>query len=159
MNFVEGTLDGGAVRIGDQQLEIDQREREHHGGLTGGDGRGVIVGVRPEHLDDAALATAGSGRRLNGLVRLTELLGSEVVVHFQIEAAPAVTPELQELAEDVDEAVLLDELEHHRRIRRTAFVGRFDAATRVTEDAVAEIAVAPGALRFFDPETGEALRG
>jgi multiple sugar transport system ATP-binding protein len=159
MNFVEGTLDGGAVRIGDQRLEIDERERGHHGGLTGEAGRRVIVGVRPEHLDDAALTTGASGRRLKGLVRLTELLGSEVVVHFQIEAAPAVTPELQELAEDVDEAVLLDELDHHRRIRRTAFVGRFDAATRVTEDAVAEIAVAPGALRFFDPETGAALHG
>jgi multiple sugar transport system ATP-binding protein len=159
MNFVEGTLDGGAVRIGDQRLEIDDRERSHHGGMTGEGDRSVIVGVRPEHLDDGALATGGSGRRLKGLVRLTELLGSEVVVHFQIEAAPAVTPELQELAEDVDEAVLLDELDHHRRIRRTAFVGRFDATTRVTEDAVAEIAVTPGALRFFDPETGEALHG
>jgi len=43
-------------------------------------------------------------------------------------------------------------------MRRTAFVGRFDVATKVDEDAPAEIALAPGALRFFDPETGEAIR-
>ena len=159
MNFVQGTLDGSTVRIGDQLLQVDDREREHHGGLDGQAGRPVIVGVRPEHLDDAALAKDASGRRLRGLVRLTELLGSEVIVHFQVEAAPAVTPELQELAEDIDEATLLDELDHQRRIRRTAFVARFDAASRVAEDALAEIAVAPGALRFFEPETGEALGG
>jgi multiple sugar transport system ATP-binding protein len=159
MNFVQGTLDGSTVRIGDQLLQVDDREREHHGGLDGQADRPVIVGVRPEHLDDAALAKDASGRRLRGLVRLTELLGSEVIVHFQVEAAPAVTPELQELAEDIDEATLLDELDHQRRIRRTAFVARFDAASRVAEDALAEIAVAPGALRFFEPETGEALGG
>jgi multiple sugar transport system ATP-binding protein len=159
MNFVQGTLDGTAVRIGDQLLQVDDRERSQHSGLGGHNGRQVIVGVRPEHLDDAAMVTDGSGRRLQGMVRLTELLGAEVVVHFQVEAAPAVTPELQELAQDVDAATLLDELDHQRRMRRTAFVARFDAATRVAEDTMAEIAVAPGALRFFDPETGGALRG
>ncbi len=162
MNFVQGILDGAdrelSVRIGDQRIRVDEREQAHHGGLAGQAGRAVIVGVRPEHLEDATLATNGAGRQLKGLVRLKELLGSEVVVHFQIEAAPAVSTELQELAEDVDETSLLDELDHQRQMRRTAFVGRFDVATKVDEDAPAEIALAPGALRFFDPETGEAIR-
>jgi len=42
-------------------------------------------------------------------------------------------------------------------MRRTAFVGRFDVGTRVNEDEQAGIAVAAGALRFFDPETGRAI--
>jgi multiple sugar transport system ATP-binding protein len=163
MNFVQGVLDGAdgavSVRIGDQVIRVDEREQAHHPGLAAHAGRPVIVGVRPEHLEDAALVADGSDRRLTGLVRLREPLGSEVVVHFQIEAAPAVSAELQELAEHVDETTLLDELDHQRRMRRTAFVGRFDVRTQVAEDAPASIALAPGALRFFDPETGEALRG
>jgi multiple sugar transport system ATP-binding protein len=86
-----------------------------------------------------------------------ELLGSEVIVHFQVEAAPVVTEELREIAEDVD-AAALDELDHQRQLRRTAFVGRFGLETQAREDEPAEIAVLPGALRFFDAQTGDAVR-
>jgi hypothetical protein len=57
----------------------------------------------------------------------------------------------------VQESALLDQLDQHRRMRRTAFVGRFGVGTRVVEDEQAEIAVAPGALRIFDPETGRSI--
>jgi multiple sugar transport system ATP-binding protein len=165
MNFVEGVLeavDGGLVAaIGSERLQVDDVEQTRHPDLKDVAGKKVIVGVRPEHLQDAALARdLPDGRRLNGLVRLKEALGSEVVVHFQIEAAPAVLPELRELNEDLDETTLLgdiDELEHHRRIRRTAFLGRFGVATTVEEERPAEIAVVPGSLRFFDAETGAAI--
>jgi multiple sugar transport system ATP-binding protein len=165
MNFVEGVLeavDGGLVTaIGSERLQVDDDEQARHPGLGSVAGKNVIVGIRPEHLQDAALARdLPDGRRLNGLVRLKEALGSEVVVHFQIEAAPAVLPEFRELNEDLDETTLLgdiDELDHHRRIRRTAFLGRFGVATRVEEDRPAEIGVTPGSLRFFDAETGVAI--
>ena len=58
----------------------------------------------------------------------------------------------------VEHAAVVDELDHQRLLRRTAFVGRFGLATTVEEDKPADIAVAPGALRFFDAETGEAIR-
>jgi multiple sugar transport system ATP-binding protein len=165
MNFVEGALDRSngelAVTFGSERLTVDDEEKAQHPGLTDLGDKKVIVGVRPEHLADAALVTdAPDGRRLNGLVRLKEALGSEIVVHFQIEAAPAVLPELRELTEDLDEATLLediDALDQHRRIRRTAFTGRFGVATRVEEDKEAEIAITAGALRFFDAETGAAI--
>ena len=160
MNFVEGHVgreDGRVtVTFGAQRLVVDEAELAHHPGLAEREGAAVIVGIRPEHLDDAALAGAPEERRFRGHVQLRELLGSEVVVHLQVEAAPVVTEDVRELAEDVD-AAALDELDHQRRIRRTAFVGRFEAATRVREDETAEVAVAPGALRFFDPATGDAV--
>jgi multiple sugar transport system ATP-binding protein len=161
MNFFEGTIaprDGQLeVAFGEQRLAVGGDELDRHTGLGGYGGKNVIVGVRPEHLEDAALVSgAADGRRFRGLVQLRELLGSEVVVHFQVEAAPAVTDEVREIAEDVDAAVA-DELDQQRRRRRTAFVGRFDAVTGVREDEPAEVAVAPGALRFFDPETGHAI--
>jgi multiple sugar transport system ATP-binding protein len=159
MNFFEGRVEhaNGAtsVAFGDgQQLIVDDAEQTLAGGLAGDDGRRVVVGVRPEHLEDAALAPATPAeRRLRGRVRLRELLGSEVVVHFEVEAAPVVTDETRDLAEDVD-ASALTELDHLRAARRTAFVGRFAADAPTQEGTVAEIAVAPGALRFFDPDTG-----
>jgi multiple sugar transport system ATP-binding protein len=162
MNFFEGRLESSngrpVVTFGDgQRLTVDDAERELAGGLGDREGGSVVVGVRPEHLEDASLVTSTpEGRRLKGLVRLRELLGSELVVHFEVEAAPVVTEETRDLAEDVD-ASALTELDHLRAARRTSFVGRFAAEATTEEDTVAEIAVAPGALRFFDRETGARL--
>jgi len=63
---------------------------------------------------------------------------------------------VREIAADVD-ASAVTELDHLRAARRTAFVGRFAVASDATEGAVSEIHVAPGALRFFDPDTGARL--
>jgi multiple sugar transport system ATP-binding protein len=164
MNFVESTVeraDGGlSVTFGAEYLAVTPNEIAAHPGLGDHEGRKVIVGIRPEHLEDAAVANdVPEDRCITGLVRLKEELGSEVVVHFQIEAAPAVLPELHELTEDIDETTLLGAIDQERRLRRTAFVGRFAVETSVPEDATARIAVLPGALRFFDAETGRAVGG
>jgi multiple sugar transport system ATP-binding protein len=165
MNFVEGTIeeigDGLRVALGNQRLAVDSAELARHPSLRSYAGRKVVVGIRPDHLEDAAFARdTPEDRRLTGLVRLKEALGSEVIVHFQIEAAPAVVPELRELGDDVDESLLLadiDSADQQRRLRRSALLGRFEAATIVEEDTSAEIAVTRGALRFFDPETSQSI--
>jgi len=160
MNFVEGTIESAdrasSVVFGEERITLDDKEREQQPSLGDWVGKKVIVGIRPEHLEDAALANGRPDRTLRGLVRLKEALGSEIIVHFQIEAVPAVSPELIEL-EEVQESALLDQLDQHRKMRRTAFVGRFGVETRVVEGEQAQIAVAPGALRVFDPETGRAI--
>jgi multiple sugar transport system ATP-binding protein len=158
MNFFEGVVDtngGLSVTFGDgQRLAVDEAEVGRAPALRRRDGSKVVVGVRPEHLEDASLATATpDDRRLQGHVRLRELLGSELVVHFEVQAAPVVTDEVREILEDVD-AAALTELDHMRRARRTSFVGRFGVGSSVESDASAHIAVLPGALRFFDRETG-----
>jgi len=162
MNFVQGTIEGSdtsvSVTFGAERLGVSPDELAAHPGLAAEAGRTVIVGIRPEHLEDAALATeVADDRRINGLVRLKEELGSEVIVHFQIEAAPAVLPEIHELTEDIDETSLMGAIDQERRLRRTAFVGRFGVDTSVPEDVIAQIVVVPGALRFFDAETGRAM--
>ena len=162
MNFFQGTVvrhDGGlGVTFGDgQQLGVESAEAGP--ALEGFVDRRAIVGVRPEHLEDAARAgDTPANRRFHGLVQLRELLGSETVVHFQVDATPVVTDALREIAADVD-AAALTELDLQRQNRRTSFVGRFHADTTAREDARAEIAVAPGALRFFDPESGARIGG
>jgi multiple sugar transport system ATP-binding protein len=161
-NFVAADVSRGDGRFelsfGSERLVADDDELGlNGGGLDRYVGRSVVAGIRPEYLEDAALATGTPpSRRFRGRVQLTEALGSEVVVHLQVQAAPVVTDDLVELARDVDQSSL-DDLEHQRQQRRTAFVARFGAATRVREDTEIEVAVAPGALRFFDPETGRAV--
>jgi len=159
MNFFAGTIDTSngstSVTFGDgQRLAVDEKESALADRIDGMGGRTVVVGVRPEHLEDAALAPdTPVDRRLKGLVRLQELLGSEVVVHFEVEAAPVVRDEVREIAEDID-ASATTELDRLRASRRTAFVGRFAVESEALDGTVVEIAVAAGALRFFDPETG-----
>jgi multiple sugar transport system ATP-binding protein len=161
MNFVEAQVervDGRwELAFGQERLAADESESARSPGLASYEGRSVIVGMRPEHLEDAALASdTPPERRFRGRVQLTEALGSEVMVHLQVAAAPVVTEDLRELARDTDESSL-DDLEHQRRARRTAFVGRFGAASEVRDDTDTEVAVGVGTLRFFDPETGRAV--
>ena len=161
MNFFEGTIaeSGGVISVtfGDgQQLAVDDAELALAPQLATAAGRKLVVGVRPEHLEDAELVSGGTDRRLRGLVRLRELLGSEVVVHFEVQAAPVVRDEVREIAADIDPSAL-SELDHLHNARRTAFVGRFGVESSAREGSVTEIAVAPGALRFFEPEDGARL--
>ena len=52
----------------------------------------MILGIRPEDLEDAALEPdAAAGNRLHGVVRLRESLGSLVMAHIMMNAVPART--------------------------------------------------------------------
>ena len=74
----------GGVKIGSQELALPEVCRDSHPGLARFAGKKVVVGLRPEHLP---AATDGStGPKLAGNVDLVEALGSELVIHFTIDA-------------------------------------------------------------------------
>jgi multiple sugar transport system ATP-binding protein len=115
------------------------------------EGRTVILSIRPEDLEDAALASdTPSDRRLHGNVVLCEGLGSEIVAHFDIDARPALTDDVRELAADVGEELTV-------QAPHTRMVGRFGAGSAVHGDQEAEMAVDTRALHFFDPDTGAGI--
>jgi multiple sugar transport system ATP-binding protein len=156
MNMVEATVtrQNGAfvATIGDRSIPLGEELLARRPALRELDGRPVIVGIRPEHLEDAALVPdAPPDQRLRGTVELREALGSEVMVHFTVEAKPALTEEVRELAEDMDTAIAreLDDAAAH-----TTMVGRFGARSQLRVGEVGEIVVDASALHFFDPETG-----
>src|SRR5205823_8590069 len=106
MNMVETTLErrnGGLVaKVGSQTIDLDEETLNAHPGLPDFAGKTLILGIRPEDLEDATLESgAPAGRRLKGKVQLTEALGSEIMVHFTIEAKQALTEDVLELAQDV----------------------------------------------------------
>jgi multiple sugar transport system ATP-binding protein len=161
MNLVEGRIDrrdaGLVCLVGDQTLAIPENVVSARPALAGYVGRTVAVGLRPEHLADAALLNGArpDGARLRGSVLATELLGSELLVHAQIDAPAVATAEVREVAEDVD-AAALRELEREATSNAT-LIGRFDAQSTVERGDTIEISVATRALQFFDLETEEAI--
>jgi multiple sugar transport system ATP-binding protein len=154
MNMVEAKIErsNGTVTaaLGDQTLEVDPATLQARPALAGYDGRMVILGIRPEHLEDAALAgETRPGRRLRGKVELREALGSELMVHFSVPSASlAETEETKELAHDAG-AAGGDGL-----AGGAIFVGRFGARAQIAEGEPVEVAVDTSSLHFFDPATG-----
>ena len=104
-------------------------------------GETIVLGIRPEHLHDAALAPAGiSGSVIKLPVRLREELGSEVQVHGAIGTAAHVS---DDAADDVRSLATI--------------VARMDPRTKIAEGETAEIAVDTAELQFFDPASGESI--
>ena len=158
MNMVEATLareNGGLVaNVGEQKVLINAEELAARPALAGFEGKNVVLGIRPEDLEDVALSPdTPADHRLKGKVTLTEALGSEIMVHFTIEATPAATEEMRELAKDVGDERVVAQLEEGAT-STVGFVGRFGARSRVKTGDQIEVAVDSRALHFFDPETG-----
>jgi multiple sugar transport system ATP-binding protein len=157
MNMLEATLErsnGTLTAVaGSQRVHLDNETLSARPGLKAYEGKRVILGIRPEDLEDAALVRdAPQDKRLKGTVELREALGSEIMVHFRVDAAPAETEDTKELAEDVhgDAAAAPPPPEGGEAI----IVGRFGARSRVKEGEAIEAAVDTRALHFFDPDTG-----
>jgi multiple sugar transport system ATP-binding protein len=155
MNMIEATLEarnGGYVaKVGDQSIAIGQETLSAHPALPNYVSRSVVLGVRPEDLEDAALAPGTDGHRLHGHADLTEALGSEIMVHFSIKARHAITEDVRELAQDVGDERAVSQLAEGDS---ATLVGRFGARSRVRPGHDIEVAVDTRSLHFFDPETG-----
>jgi multiple sugar transport system ATP-binding protein len=156
MNMIEATLqrqNGGlAAKVGEQSIAIEAQELEARPGLAAYDGKQIVLGIRPEDLEDAALVSGSSAtHHLRGHAELTEALGSEIMVHFSIKAKHAMTEDVRELAEDVgDERAV----EQAAGADTATLVGRFGARSRVRPGQDVEVAVDTRSLHFFDPQTG-----
>jgi MalK OB fold domain len=99
-NFLPGTLEDGRLRtaLGDVNLPDDMRAKVQRAGA----GHDLIVGIRPEHFEDAALL---NGRRTEGItfsavVDVLESLGADKYAYFHLKGARATAQELEELAAD-----------------------------------------------------------
>ncbi|MFL5895248.1 MAG: ABC transporter ATP-binding protein [Thermoleophilaceae bacterium] len=154
MNMLEATVEssnGGMVaQMGSQRLALGEELLSTRPGLRGYSGRTVILGIRPEDLEDASLAgDAAADRRLRGKVQLMEALGSEIMVHLSVDAPQALTEDVRELAADVG-AEAVQALEKSE----ASVVGRFSPRSRVKVGDEIDAAVDTRTLHFFDPDTG-----
>jgi multiple sugar transport system ATP-binding protein len=149
---VDLALSNGNVvaKFGDNMLEVDERVLLKRPGLVAFEGKRIILGVRPEDLEDAAFSgEVRAGRLLSAQVDIREDMGSEVYIHFGI-AGKAVR------GEDVRAAVGEDAAEV-AEAKGNVWVARVDRDTKVQEEGKVELVVDTTRLHFFDPETGDAI--
>jgi multiple sugar transport system ATP-binding protein len=156
MNMLEATLqrEDGSMKVvaGSQEIALDGETLAQRPALQGYEGRKVVLGIRPEDLEDRQLAgETAHGGMLHGKVTLREALGAELMVHFSVDAPPAFTADMKELAEDVGDA---ERAEAHAQKTSSILVGRFGARSRVRSGEEIEVAVDTRQLHFFDVDTG-----
>jgi multiple sugar transport system ATP-binding protein len=149
MNLYEGKLsvngEVGTVTIGSNVVGLPRQTFEKQPALRGYDGKPVIVGIRPEDFEDAEMATdVPESQRITATVSLIEALGSEIMVHFRIDA-PTV---------DSGDPDAVDEREGADVANA---VGRFNPRSRVRMGDTVDVAVSSENMHFFDPETRQAL--
>jgi multiple sugar transport system ATP-binding protein len=159
MNLAEAEVvrrDGRVVvRFGEgQELDVPAMLLEARPGLSRFEGKPVVLGIRPEDIEDASLADGRlAGRTITAPLDIREDMGSEVFGHFPVAAPP---PIVDAVAEALGREAVAAEAEAARRGRRR-FVARLDRATRVQEGERVELAVDTRRLHFFDPATGNGV--
>jgi multiple sugar transport system ATP-binding protein len=157
MNLVQARLDeldgGLAVHVGEHEFAVPPDVVAGRPGLRRYTHRAVGIGIRPEHVRDA---TGDSRTRLRGIVRATEALGSELLVHLDLEAEPVLTDEVREVAGDVD-AAALERLESEALERRTVLIARLETHARPSVDEPIEVGIDTRRLHFFDLDNGLAI--
>jgi len=133
-----------SVKLGSQEIDLPEAVVLKRPALRGYAGKDVVVGLRPEHLP--AESDQATGPKLVGEVDLVEALGSELVVHFTIDAHRV----LAEGAVDKDEAAA---------VKKGEGVARVAAKTPVKPGDRLTFAVSIEDMQFFDTQTGLAIRG
>src|SRR5262249_39378419 len=143
-----GTLEDGKLRtgLGDFPLTGRQRQAIEASGVA----REVIVGVRPEAFEDAALVSSelkSNGLEFDATIDVIESLGAEKFVYFTRELGQTTNvAELEELARDSGRADVGGTAE--------TVVARLDPATHITEGDDARLWVDVRTIHVFDPASG-----
>jgi multiple sugar transport system ATP-binding protein len=161
MNLLNAHV-GGAngsvyVEFGGNRLRVDDEAVRERPALKRYDGRPVVLGIRPDATEDAALAReAPDDRRVAAVTELRETVGSEAYVHFSLDIPPVVTEDTRELEEDTG-LESLRKFEDEASGNTTPFVARVHARSHARERERVELFVDTRELHFFDPETGAGI--
>jgi multiple sugar transport system ATP-binding protein len=134
--------------LGDLRLPAERRRRI----TSNGGERTLIIGIRPEHFEDAALVgdKRDQGTVVKANVDLLESLGSDKYAYFTVKSERASARHLEELAEDAGGVEMASE----DGVQVTA---RLDAASKAREDEELEFWLDLRRVHVFDPESGENL--
>jgi multiple sugar transport system ATP-binding protein len=162
MNLLEGQLeieDGEITLVmGPHRFHLQGSTAERRPSLHATAGRPIVVGIRPEIMADAAVGGSPWARSgaLPGIVELREALGSETMLHMQVDARAAIAPDARIAAAIDTEAG--EVLERRARHDGATIVARVDARSRARAGEHVELVLDLERLHFFDPDSGLAIR-
>ena len=146
-----GSADAPLAEIAGQQVAIDPVLAKSRPGLANFIGREIVLGIRPEDLEDAEISGAPKEKSFTTTVSLLESLGSEIIVHFPLAAEAFSIMDAEFEGEDAVEAQTDDQ-------GRTIYVGKFSPRSGARLGKEITIGIDTGRFHFFDPTTGLAIR-
>jgi multiple sugar transport system ATP-binding protein len=150
MNFVPASLENGMLRSALGDVPLTDRVR---GLLEGADApREVIMGLRPEHFEDARLVddtVRSNGVTFTNQVDVLESMGSDKFAYFNLSGEQATSAELAELAADAGSADVPG--------GGVSLVARISATSSAVEGEPAEIWFDADKVQLFDPGNGRNL--
>jgi multiple sugar transport system ATP-binding protein len=152
MNFLPGRLEGDIVKMpfGDAPLPEKLRSRLQREGGQGA--RDVIVGIRPEHFEDAAVeGDVGDRMTFRTKVDVVESMGSEIYVYFDVETDGMDHAELNELAADAG----MEDLPSHGEGQQV--VARLSADSKAAPGAEVELSIDTSQIKLFSADSGRSM--
>jgi multiple sugar transport system ATP-binding protein len=150
MNFLPGQLQGGGTvvtALGEAQLP-DRVRQALDGAATGN--KDVIVGIRPEHFEDASLVGDKPGATFDAPIDIVEAMGSDVYAYFSMQGEMARSRDLEDLAKDTGNDLQSDGV---------LITARLDAAADVRRGRNARLWYDTSKVQVFDPASGKNLVG
>jgi multiple sugar transport system ATP-binding protein len=154
VSHVERTPAGLTVSVGSQTLAVPTGLLNRRPALESYAGREIVLGIRPEDMDDAEVAgTPPPGAALTATADLVEAMGSDVLVHFRADAPPVVTDDTRELAADSGGELTED----HGGV--SDLLARVSPRSTVKEGRPITFRVETDRMHVFDPDTGLSIWG
>ncbi|MGA5300441.1 ABC transporter ATP-binding protein [Nucisporomicrobium flavum] len=147
MNFLPGQLRGGGTvmtALGEAELPARARQALER---TSAD-RDVIVGIRPEHFEDAGMIGDKPGATFDAPIDIVEAMGSDVYAYFTVKGEEARSADLDDLAKDTGNDL---------HGGGTSITARLDAASDVRRGTTARLWYDTAKMQLFDPSTGKNL--
>jgi len=144
MNFLPATIEGDSLNCGLGKLTMPDRVRR---AAERAKGREVIIGLRPEHFEDASLVGDAAGATVTVPIDLVESMGSDVFAYFTVRGE-AHSGDLDDLAKDMGQDM---------HGEGTQINARLDAAANVRAGSQANLWVDTDKMAIFDAETGTNL--
>ena len=144
MNFLPGQLKGNGVvvtALGETQLNDECRQAVERSKTSGT----VILGIRPEHFEDASLVGDKPGGTFDAPIDIVEAMGSDVYAYFVVKGEGAHSADLDDLAKDTG---------NDMHGEGTPITARLDAASHVRRGTTAKLWFDTSKVHVFDAENG-----
>ncbi|MDQ3914836.1 MAG: sn-glycerol-3-phosphate ABC transporter ATP-binding protein UgpC [Actinomycetota bacterium] len=162
MNFASSRLDqtgdGFRIDVAGHGIDVPRSILGRRPALEGYAGREVIAGIRPQDFEEAPFASGGgTTSQLRVRVDLVEALGTQTLLHFELDTPVVLTEDMKELAADAGQEV--ENLEQQAERGKSHFVAEVDPKSTVRSGEMADLVIDATQLHFFDMETGLGIYG
>lgn len=151
MNLTYGHLEAEGEKViavlPRTRLTVSKAAIDKHPGIENHLNKELVIGIRPTDLEAAAVIGHDPERALEATVEVTEMLGADTYIHFTIDRAPVITPDIEELlADNGQDASTLGDV--------TNFVARVSPDINVKRGDTLTLTVDCDKMHFFDPDSG-----